>query len=191
MKLTAMPQLIPQTELNMQYVEKWKRKALSAYKHKALTPRRLRSTNLPLYHAKIGAGGVYFVMNKDELVYMYAYTMTTIPVHGAPNKVAAEALAYVFDDEGSGLMKEVFFDHLLHDLRFVVTDYIYTPKGRTWFVAQYRTAFLEGHRIYVTGLTDDFELMEADRDVFVALSRAYWGSADDFQKYRFAIEYRS
>ena len=186
LKVTAMPQLIPQSELTIKYIDYWKQEALSAYRNKSLTPIALKERDLAFYHYKKSAlNGVLFVMSLDntEIAYLYAYEKCTVA--GKPK--AAEALAYTFKMEARGLMKEVFFDHLLPYVGFIVTDSMYTPDGKKWFEAEYATAFDRKHKVYSIDLSTN-AVSEVDRADFHKVVPLYWGTEEEFQKYRFAIE---
>ena len=185
----AMPQLIQQDQLSMAYVNGGTTKALNAYRYKHLTKIALKDSSLAFYHYKQSSlTGVFFAMSKDltDVAYLYSYTRCVIG--GKPK--AAEALAYRFLPEAYGLMKEAFFSHLLPIVGFVVTDYMYTPDGHKWFMAEYRVAFSRGYNVYAVDLTSN-NVTQVTEAQFDALQTLYWGDSDKFQNLRFAIEYTS
>lgn len=195
---TAMPQLIPQDKLDMDYVNGWKQdaeKALRLGRH--LTPHPMQSRPTTLYHwAKSSVSGVWFIAEDGKSVdYLYAYQ--SIRLEGVHR--ASEALAYVFNadaDMGSsgirGVTKEIFFDYLLTDQKFVVTDSIYTPDGKRWFQAEYSHAFAAHakYKVYAIdlGAARGSRIRPVTWDEFRQLQPLYWGQDTAHQKYRFAIE---
>lgn len=184
-KVEAMPQLIPQDELNDEYVWEWKKTAELALKRKHHVSQHAMQTGDILHHyEKSKTTGVFFIANDGTHVdYLYAYK--SINIEGKPS--AAEALAYRFSDDIAGVTKEVFFDFLLPCCKFVVTDSVYTPDGQRWFKAQYNWAF--GRRMKVFGLdTKEKTFFPVDRETFLFLQHSYWGLDDAHQHYRFAIE---
>ena len=173
-----------QHELSMTLVEEWKRTAANALSHKELVKIPLTDSSLDFYHyEKSSMTGVFFAAHDGKIAYLYSYTKCKV----AENVKAAEALAYVFDPEARGIMKQVFFDHLLPHLKFVVTDYLYTPQGKAWFEAEYNTAFARGHTVYAIDLQKGITV-KVDKAAFKTLQPLYWGTEDSFRRYRFAIE---
>lgn len=189
----AMPQLIEQSDLDMTYVNKWKLRAERYLKHGEPKPIKMPSRPLDtykLYHyQKSGSSGVWFIVNKrNEIGFLYAYQSVKIgDIHQA-----AEALAYTFDKSLRGYIRDVFFDHLLPNSKFVVTDFMYTPDGHKWFEAEYAFAFSTGLNVYAIEIVSKREqtVRQIDRDEFTQLQSQYWGMDDEHQKYRFAIEHK-
>ena len=183
----AMPQLIDQDDLSMDYVNKWKRETEGALKrNNHISSHKLENRNFPLLHWERSANtGVWFVsVDGKSLDYLYAYK--SISLGKKPR--AAEALAYVFTPNGRGLMPKVFYNHLLPYSKFVVTDYMYTPKVHDWFEAEYNEAFGRGYKVYAIDLTNKFSMKEITKEEFDELQPLYWGQTTKQQKYRFAIE---
>jgi len=123
----ALPQLMPQDELNMQYVDNLKQETEQALLlnscitlHK-LEPEYAAET---LYHwGKSTVSGVWFIsLDGKTIDYLYAYQR--ILLNG---KIRTSALPYLFNPHVRGVTKGIFFNHLLPDQKFVVTDFIYTP----------------------------------------------------------------
>lgn len=191
-KLQAMPQLIPQGELNMAYVNKWRKLATDAKKRGSVKAHLLSPSDelnpTVLYHyKKSGSSGVWFFWDNVNQVVTYLYAYTSISLAQKPR--ACEALAYLFDTSVRGFTKEVFFDYLLPDQKFVVTDSQYTPDGKRWFEAEYAFAFRSKLKVYALDLTKkEIELTLIDSKTFRELQELYWGEDDLHQQYRFAIE---
>jgi hypothetical protein len=188
----AMPQLIPQDQLSMQYVNKWKADAEKALRlarnitlHK-LEPEYQEST---LYHwAKSSTSGVWFIsLDGKSVDYLYAYQ--SIRLDNSGQHKAAEALAYLFNPSVRGVTKGVFFNHLLPSQKFVVTDFMYTPDGHRWFEAEYVHAFGLGYKVYAIDMTGKTKLEQITEEQFWALQTQYWGLDAKHQKYRFAIKF--
>lgn len=185
----AMPQLIPQDKLSLGYVNGWKleaEKALRLGRH--ITQYEMDSRSAVLFHwAKSSVSGVWFIaLDGKSVDYLYAYQ--SIKLEGIHR--ASEALAYLFTDDVRGVTKEVFFDRLLPNQKFVVTDSIYTPDGHRWFKTEYAYAFRKGYKVYAIDLTAKKyqHVRQIDKEEFVKLQPLYWGLDDAHQKYRFAIE---
>lgn len=183
------PQLIPQDQLDMAYVNKWKALAEKSLRIKRnVSTHNLRYRDYPLYHwKKSSVSGVWFIAIDGKTVdYLYAYESLRLEgIHKA-----SEALAYLFNEDVSGVTERVFFEHLLPDLKFVVTDSIYTPLGHRWFRAEYNDAFGRGYNVYAIdlGLGKGQKIRRINKSEFDELQSLYWGKDTQHQKYRFAIE---
>lgn len=133
----SMPQIIPQSELSMTYVESLRKEAMSAWKRRSQTTKvsqhRLTDSHFELFlFRKSAKSGIYFVIHENKVGFLYAYQAATLPnPDGSSPKFAsaAEALAFSFDENVVGVIKNIFFDFLLPAQKFVVTDSIYTPTG--------------------------------------------------------------
>ena len=191
----AMPQLIQQKDLSLRFVIKWKNIAEKSLRMKKalLTP----ETELvyPLYHYQTSSvAGVWFI-SIDGVHVDYFYMYKSIKLAGLEeHKVfkAAEALGFLFNDQVVGVTRSVFFDHLLPSQKFVVTDSMYTPDGHRWFKAQYNLAFARKYKVYAIYLKArdaKNSIFEIDLNSFPNLQISYWGMSDEYQHYRFAIEY--
>jgi len=184
-KIEAMPQLMPQHELDRSHVEKKRVEAQQALKrgHRISTS-RMFTGDLLHHYQKSGTSGTFFVADPEgNIDFLYAYQ--SIKMEGKPR--AAEALAYRFTPAAKGLIREIFFNHLLPYCKFVVTDYAYTPLGHEWFTGQYALAARQGLTIYAIDLTAK-TFKRIDAATFTELQSLYWGLDDAHQKYRFAIE---
>jgi len=189
-KLTlAMPQLIPQSKLNPDYVEGWRKYAASALKNANLTPIKMQTMPYLLYHKrKSNTAGVWFI-SQDGITIDYLYAYQSVQIKGQPK--ASEALAFRFAKRFvRGVTKEIFFDHMLPDLRFIVTDSMYTPDGLGWFEAEYIYAYHVGHKVYAIDMRDQASLHQITEKEFDGLQPLYWGMDDLHQQYRFAIEHK-
>ena len=184
--LTAMPQLIPQSLLNLAYVNKWKVYAEKYLAKGTISPVEMPGTKYPLYHIKKSAVSGVWVISLDGKTVDYIYAYSSFRLKGKHK--ASEALAYLFNPQVRGVTKEVFFDFLLPELTFVVTDSVYTPDGHKWFQAEYNWAFARGFNVYALDLTKKVELVQIDKEAFYKLQPLYWGKDKIHQKYRFAIE---
>jgi hypothetical protein len=184
-KIEAMPQLIPQGELDRSFVEKKRIEAVQALKRGHRISTSLLFMGATLYHyQKTNTTGTFFTADPDGSInFLYAYK--SIPLEGKPR--AAEALAYRFNNRGKGIIGEVFAKHLLPHCKFVVTDYAYTPLGQDWFDTQYDHAFARGLKVYAIDLKAE-TIKQVDAQTFLELQPLYWGLDDAHQKYRFAIE---
>src|ERR1700692_2209946 len=102
-KVEAMPQLIPQNQLNDKYVWEWKKVAELALKRKhRLVQHSMESGDFFFYYEKSKSTGVFFISNDGVHVdYLYAYK--SIKIEG--KSTAAEALAYRFSDNVAGVTK--------------------------------------------------------------------------------------
>jgi len=187
----VLPQLMPQDELKMQYVNKWKQETEQALLlnscitlHK-LEPEYAEET---LYHwAKSTVSGVWFISQDGKTVdYLYAYQR--ILLNG---KIRTSALPYLFNPLVRGVTKGIFFNHLLPDQKFVVTDFIYTPDSYRWFDCEYITAFHRDYTVYFIDLRNNGRVSQIGDLNFMHLKVSYWGLATAHQQYRFAIEFRS
>ena len=187
---TSMPQMIPQSGLNQAYVDNWRRYAERALrgwkKDNVLSPVVRKSTKFTLYHKKkSNTSGVWFLSEDAKKIdFLYAYS--SAPIFGKPHSV--EALAYRFSEYTRGQIRDVFFDYLLPNSGFVVTDSQYTDDGHRWFQAEYVHAFNNGYKVYAIDLGVDMHARLINVDEFWALQDKYWGQDDEHQKYRFAIE---
>jgi hypothetical protein len=185
----AMPQLIPQDQLSMQYVNTWKADAEKALRlGRGLTEHPLRNRTYPVYHwAKSASSGVWFIsLDRKSVDYLYAYQ--SIRLDNSGQHKAAEALAYLFNPDMRGVTEKIFFDHLLPGQTFVVTDFMYTPDGRRWFEAQYNDSFGRGYNVYAIDMTGKTKLEQITEEQFRELQTQYWGLDAKHQKYRFAIQ---
>jgi len=183
----AFPQLIPQDKLNIEYVNKWRNdaeKALRIGRHVSIHD--IKNRDFKVYHwRKSSVSGVWFVAIDGKTVdFLYAYQSLRLnEVHRA-----SEALAYSFNPEQvAGVIGKVFFDHLLPNLKFVVTDSLYTPDGHRWFLAEYNEAFGRGYKVYAIDLAKN-TIVRIDKKKWSDLQPLYWGKDEAHQKYRFAIE---
>ncbi len=194
---TASPQLIPQNDLTMGYVNKWKSEAEKALRiGRNITQHKMKEARYVLHRwAKSSASGVWFItLDGKSVDFIYAYQSIRLDKSGKHK--AAEALAFNFTknkeplDPGRivGVMRGIFFDHLLPDLKFVVTDFMYTPDGLDWFGAEYETAFGRGYKVYAIDLTGKPKVEQISQEQFFELQPLYWGKDKLHQKYRFAIE---
>lgn len=186
---TAMPQLIPQDQLNMKYVMEWKASTEKALRiGRGVTKHTLEDRTFPVYHwAKSSVSGVWFIsLDGENVDYLYSYQSLLL----GGNHKASEALAYLFNTDVRGVTRAVFFNHLLPQQKFVVTDFIYTPDGHRWFQAEYNDAFGRGYKVYAIKLLANkhptVELITEEQ--FRELKGEYWGKSKAHQKYRFAIE---
>ena len=187
----AIPQIIPQDDLGMDYVNKWKKFALSGLECGKLEPVHMPArpfdSNKLYHYLKSGSSGVWFLVNrKREIAFLYSYQ--SVDISREPQ--AAEALAYLFDEHTRGYIRDVFFDHLLPYSKFVITDFIFTPQCHRWFQAEYNHAFSTGRLVYAIEILDKRtqSVRQIDRDEFDRLKPLYWGLDTAHQKYRFAIE---
>ncbi len=191
---TASPQLIPQNDLTMGYVNKWKAEAENSLRvgsnvtrHK-LDPEDVDDYISNLYHwAKSSVSGVWFI-SRDGISIDYLYAYQSIRLDKSGKHKAAEALAYLFNPSVRGVTRGVFFNHLLPDLKFVVTDFMYTPDGHRWFESEYNEAFRRGYKVYAIDLTGKPKVEQITHEQFFELQPLYWGKDKLHQKYRFAIE---
>lgn len=190
---TAMPKLIPQSELDIAYVNKWKKAAENHLKYKKPSPIEGFTTSYPLYHlATSNTRGVWYISEDGKTIdYLYAYQSIKLQ-----KPKAAEALAYLFSPGGGpnyelgvrGVTRDIFFNYLLPQQKFVVTDSIYTPDGYRWFQSQYAFAFrTAGYVVYAWDMKRN-EVRQIAKEEFKSLQTAYWGETDEHQLYRFAIE---
>jgi len=133
----------------MSYVNKWRADAEKALRlGRNITQHKMMESRHTLHHwAKSSTSGVWFIsLDGKSVDFLYAYQSIKLDRSGKQHK-AAEAMAFNFtkDKEAGnpgrivGVMRGVFFDHLLPNLKFVVTDFMYTPDGRDWFDAEYET----------------------------------------------------
>lgn len=184
-KIEAMPQLIPQNELDNQYVEKKRIEAVQALRRGYHISSSLLGLGDTLHHyQKSNTSGTFFVADPDGTInFLYAYQ--SIKIEGKPR--AAEALAYRFNFRGKGLIREIFFNHLLPQCKFVVTDYAYTTLGQEWFDTQYHQALARDLKVYAIDLRSK-TFKRIDAKTFIELQPLYWGLDDAHQQYRFAIE---
>lgn len=185
---TAMPMLIPQDQLNMKYVETWRKRAEYALRRNSVTKVKLTTHPIPLYLYKRSTNsGVWFASTDGQSVdYLYAYQQLKVSNHPR----AAEALAYLFNPDVRGLTREVFFDFLLPDRKFVVTDSMYTEDGKRWFEAQYMLALShpEAYTVYAVDLKSNSLKSIFSKEEFHQLQPKFWGRSVTHQKLRFAIE---
>jgi hypothetical protein len=184
-KVEAMPQLIPQDDLNDDFVWEWKKTAELALKRRyRLTQQAMQTGDILYHHEKSKTTGVFFLAADGVHVdYLYAYK--SINIQGKPT--AAEALAYRFSDDVVGVTKEVFFDFLLPYCKFVVTDSVYTPDGHRWFKAQYNWAFGRGMKVFGLDMKEK-TFFPINKETFLFFQHSYWGLDNAHQHYRFAIE---
>jgi hypothetical protein len=187
--LTAMPVLIPQRSLTVQYVERWKNFAISKLSNAELLSRKLKDSAHKVYHAKKSkTAGVFFISDDGVTIdYLYAYQ----PVKLEDGTTASEALAFNFNTRVRGVTREIFFGCLMKEFKLVVTDSLYTPDGLSWFESIYDYAFGNKARynVYAIDLKINKRL-KISRDEFNYLQRSFWGMSDQFQEYRFAVERR-
>lgn len=188
----ALTQIIPQDDLNFDYVNRWKNEAEIALKtNRNITQiTRYKSPGANLFHwKKSSVSGVWF-FSRDNISIKYLYAYQGLQLNGIPK--AAEALPYIFyndsleHDQVRGVTRTVFFDHILPDQKFVVTDSIYTQDNKRWFDTMYDNAFIWGHKIYAIELPTSV-ISEISPEEFYTLNSLYWGQDTEHQKYRFAI----
>lgn len=204
-KVEAMPQLIPVLEGSDYFVELLREKCESCLRHKMGSSRVTRvpiqgfSDDEPgkVYHWATqanGEQGMYFATEDHKSVdFMYYYTSITLQ-HPKRSRVA-EALAFRFNEHAlytRGLLPILFFEHLLPTAKAVVTDSIYSDDGKGWFIPQYRQALAAPGKYNVYAVdTETMSIAKVDQKQFWALQSRYWGSTEEFQRYRFAISLHS
>jgi len=186
-EVLAMPQLIPQNELNQSFVRKWRSLAEKALIQKPNMPwfQMLDSEDHIFLFKRNASSGVFFVSNDHKKVeYIHVYENVTVKGH----RKAAEALLYNFGATTKKLSDEIFFEWMLPEFKFIVTDGTYTPSGQSWFVHQYAQAFARGLKVWLIDLAKDIS-KQIDKEYFDTYQFVHWGSEENFQKIRFAISY--
>ena len=200
-KIEALPQLIPVLHGSDQFVRKWKRACENILRN-GMNSSRVTELDIPgvsktalgkVYHWEKKTGneeGMYFASENGKSVdFLYYYCKVRI-LH-LEKKAVAEALAFRFNENAlytRGLLPILFFDFLLPRVKFVVTDSVYSMDGQRWFYPQYRQAFANPGKYTVYALdTSTLSVAEVTNDQFQALQSRYWGSTEEFQRYRFAI----
>lgn len=201
-KVEAMPQLIPVLQGSDKFVQKWKT-ACEGVLRNGMNSSRVIPIKIPgmsdqgpgkVFHwekKRDFEEGVYFATEDGKSVdFLYYYQGLQILIPSRKN--VCEALAFRFNPDAKytrGLLPILFFKFLLPSAKFVVTDSIYTKDGEErWFHPQYREALAHPHQYSVYALdTTNREITEISLDQFWALQPRYWGSTEEFQRYRFAI----
>lgn len=183
--LKAHPQLIHQDQLQRSYVEEWKKFAETQLKLGTLRILRTKD-KWSLYHVTKKGRGAFFV-SEDRKTVDYLYGYRTLKLKG--KNQAYEALAYKFNPMVGGIAKEIFFNFMLPELKFIVTDSIYTPKGHDVFQNQYAYAFQHPNKYNVYSIdTKSGGVDRVLKEDFYSLTPEKWGEEDPFANYRFAIE---
>ena len=131
------------------------------------------------------SSGVFFISNDHHTIdYLYAYESVVVQKH----RRAVEALLYNFHPTTKGASNEVFFEWMLPEFKFIVTDSVYTPSGKKWFEHQYSQAFSRGLKVWLINVNDNTS-RQIDKEFFDVYGDLYWGSEESFKNNRFAISY--
>ena len=201
-KVEAMPQLLPVLSGSDKFVQKWKTACESTLRN-GMNSARVTPLKIPgmsdqasgkVYHWEKKRNfeeGVYFATEDGKSIdFLYYYQ--GLQLQSPARKIVCEALAFRFNQDAKytrGLLPILFFNFLLPAAKFVVTDSIYTKDGEErWFHPQYREALAHPgkYKVYAVD-TLTRSTAEINLDQFWALQPRYWGSTEEFQRYRFAI----
>lgn len=184
--LEAMPQLMETDQLKRAYVAKWRKFAKERLKFGTVSIHKIKGQPYRLYSATRQGRGVFFISQDGKTIdYLYGYQVVSVKGKAS----AYEALAYRFNPDVKTVSLRVFFDHLLPELKFVVTDSLYTPEGYDWFRKQYSYAFDHPakYQVYAIDTATNFSL-KINQEEFQLLTSSLWGHSEPFAKYRYAIE---
>jgi hypothetical protein len=189
-----MPQIISPIYASDSFVAQKRLEAHRVYNglrpYKTLT---LNSGRKVFWSSTSKTTGLYFTVSpKGSISSLHFYQSLRVP--GQPSGFAAEALAFKFESgiHSSGINLDLFYSHLIHNQRIVLTDAEYTPDGRSYWDVQYALAASKPQEFGI--LVVDCSINHwwlVSPSVFESTHESYWGDSDKFKRYRFGIYLKS
>jgi hypothetical protein len=137
---------------------------------------------------------LYFTVDEDTKLVSFVYYYRSLNAPGFPSNLAAESLAFTFSKGfgNRGVLVNIFFDHLLQERKFVLTDAEYTSDGERYWNIQYARAISSPEQYGVVSVDTELGTWSIlDRPTLKLLKDKYWGDSDTFKRWRFGVYLKS